>query len=267
MDRLHHLILEVLLRREHCAPGGFPSGTVGKRADHLVSQAIVVADALLLPKHGRSWAAAKQTLLGIRQPTQARDPSVLGARLALPASVLISLDGGHANAQVFHGGRRHGYHHRQQRILVGKAGSVNASFLGGQGLDQLLHRWWRSDDVRQGLPPGEETDVFEIDDEQGCAISLGEEGQKIVIGAEASIGQRITPHRKDVGLKAIWNSEPIVQSDSGEHLTLLIPIHAIRRQGQGHTNPGDGPRKTVGFSPGEKWRRQHSGSAQSEELQ
>ena len=236
IDRLHHLILDVLLGAEDGAPGGLATGAVGEAADDLIGQSIVVAEAIGGPQRRGGGTAHAQPLARIPQAAQPRDAPLERPRAAAPGAVGLAPQLQHADPQILQGGGGHRLGQLAQAIALGQGQHVALALAGGQGLlefgdGQLLTRG-----LAVARPPAGQADVFEVDGEQGPTSPLLQQGQVVVVEAEASIGQGIPPGGQHVVAVAGGQAEPVAEIAMAVADPLLSGAEAIAGQGQGQRN-------------------------------
>ena len=132
---LHHVGVDVFLRRQHRAPGRLAAGAIGEAADHPIPQAVVVAEALAAAEHRGGGAAGAQLLVGAAPASQAGDAAIKAAWLVAPAAIAIAIapNLSDTDAQVGHGGLGHRKQGPAQGIRCRQGGQVDAAPAAGQG--------------------------------------------------------------------------------------------------------------------------------------
>ena len=222
--------MEVFLGAQHRAPGGGAAAAVGEGAEDSLAQAIAVAERLAVAKHRRRRAAAAQGLTWLAEPAEAIDAALKAAAAVLPPAFAAPLELDYADAQIGHGGSGHGLDQREQRIIRRQVGSIDAAPAARQGLLQGLQGEGRAHRFAVASRPAERADVFEVDAQQGPGAGQRQQGQVIVVEAEASRGETIPPAGDQVSPVALRNQQLVLNAEFPKYLPLLGGAEAIAWQ-------------------------------------
>ena len=241
--RFRHLGLEVFLGAEHRAPGGGAAAAVGEGADHRAAQSVVVALTAGRLEHLGGRTRAAQPFCGILKASDAINAPVLGTLGTHPMPLVVPFQGHHTNAEIGHRLICDGTDRRQARVTCCQRRAIDHAIHGRQrphhsGIrERLAHHLFKA------IHPGLRADVLEVHRHRRPIRVVLHKAEVIVVVAEATAAQGVSPCRKEIGTKPLRHDKPVFNSHLavGGLLFRGRQAIAVHRQGHTHRREGEGP--------------------------
>ena len=240
-NRFHYMALDILLGGEHRSPGCLAAATVGEGANHLITKAVVVAQALPAAEHSSGGTAAAQPFPWVSQSAQPTDAAVEAARAVSPPQARQTLDLGHTDSHIQQSCRSDLPQGRQKGIPLRQAEGIHLAAPPDQPIPQFLEGQLPAQHRGIASAPRPRADVLEVHRQQRPLARQRREGHEVVVETEVICAQPVSPAQHQIAPVPGRQFQPVLQGHIRVGLSLLFGPQSISGKGDGPPQWQKGP--------------------------